>query len=343
MSTTTLTSWALLIWKALQNSGYDPRELFLDVGLNPKLLGDSNARYRAAKLDTLWQKSLQLTGDPCFGIEVGKLWSPTTFHALGFAWLASSSLADALRRFARYSRVIDDSLVTRLSKTGHYYELSLFSNDPGGIPHFAILDAAVVVAVKMCRMLCGPQFAPASVRLVCASTPTMLPLAAYTRCSVHYQSVNDGVDGSIFIEFDAAEAEAPLPTGNSALVDINETLALRYLNQMASGSTVDRVAGKLIELMPGGDVREQQVANALHISKRSLQRKLSSEGTTYNALLNHTRREMANNHLGNSHLSLSEIAYLLGFSEQSAFTRAFRRWHGVSPREYRKNLLRKSA
>lgn len=95
-TSTVLTSWALLIWKALLNHGIDAHTIFKKVGLDSSKLGDGNARYRLTDMCRLWDTAVEETNDPCFGLEVGKSWAPTTFHALGFAWLASYSLEDGL-------------------------------------------------------------------------------------------------------------------------------------------------------------------------------------------------------------------------------------------------------
>lgn len=341
MASTTLTSWALLLWKALHNAGQDPRRLFEELDLNPQLLGDGNARYPVEKMQQLWRNSVAATGDLCFGVEVGKLWSPTTFHALGFAWLASSSLVDALRRFVRYSALLNDSLIGQVDKDGAFYKFYLSSSEALLQPYSPAVDAAIVSFTKMCRLLMGEDFAPREINVYLPPTSSVVPLEAYVRCNIKYQTPTN--DKILCIIIDADVAEKHLPTGNSALVAANEALALDYLKQLKKGSVTNQVIATLATMLPSGQISEQDVADDLNMSLRTLQRKLNEEGTNFKTLLNQTRQDMSKDLMGNSHLSLSEISYLLGFSEQANFTRAFRRWHDQSPSEYRKNLLKKIA
>ncbi len=337
MAVTTLTSWALLIWRALQDSGCDARQLFVAAGLDPSLLGDGDARYKVANMQDLWRQSVVESNNPAFGIEVGKGWNPTTFHALGFAWLASSSLGGALSRFARYSHVINDALISNFSCRGRSAELILSSAARNLTPQPAALDAAVVALVKMCRMLCGETFAPQSVEFIQTPLVSVVPLEAYLRCPVAHTVANER-EASMVIKFDAYDVEKALPTGNRALVQANEMVTIEYLNSLGKSSLTHRVCAKIYELLPGGEVTEAAVARSLNLSLRSLQRKLSEEATNYSQLLEKIRRDLAAYHLQNSHLSLSEVAFLLGFSEQANFSRAFRRWHNLSPSAYRRNL-----
>jgi AraC-like DNA-binding protein len=96
-----------------------------------------------------------------------------------------------------------------------------------------------------------------------------------------------------------------------------------------------RVKVALLEHLPSGHVSEEEIAQGLHLSLRTLQRKLRDEGTSYKELLDETRRELATEYIKNPHVSISEITYLLGFSEPSNFSRAFKRWTGSSPSAFR--------
>src|SRR5690606_29441295 len=133
-------------------------------------------------------------------------------------------------------------------------------------------------------------------------------------------------------------AERRLQSGNLAVADANERLASDYLLWLKRNDIVSAVKSKLQELLPSGTCTEARVADALHMNQRTMQRKLQAENSSFTSLLNSVRVEMAEHHLRNTQLSLTEISYLLGFSEQANFTRAFKRWKGVSPSDYRNQL-----
>ena len=113
---------------------------------------------------------------------------------------------------------------------------------------------------------------------------------------------------------------------------------MQYLEQMDRRDVVNRVRRHIIEGLAAGNLSKQDVANKMHMSPRNLQLKLAAEDTTFQDILDGTRRQLATGYMEQSHLAITEIAYLLGFSDASNFTRAFRRWFGMSPRDYRKNL-----
>ncbi|MGD8640542.1 MAG: AraC family transcriptional regulator [Gammaproteobacteria bacterium] len=335
-TSTTLTSWALLIWKALQAHGCDSYSIFKQVGLDPDKLGDGNARYRLEEMTKLWNAAVEATGDPCFGLEAGKRWAPTSFHALGFAWLASYMLKDALQRLVRYTRIVNNSLNAELEERGMNLHLTIESSEEAHDIHYAAVDATIAAIMVMCRMLCGEDFTPVEVRIAHAPSRCREPLERFVGAPVVY-----GADRGQIV-FDRMHAEKPLGTGNSELAQMNEELVIKYLVKLDRSSMVMQVKAQLLALLPEGAVSEETVAKQLNISLRSLQRKLRDERTNFSAIYDAMRREMAGTYIQDSQMSMTEIAYLLGFSDQANFTRAFRRWYGHAPSEARKNLQKVS-
>ena len=333
MASSTITSWALLIWQALQDSGHDARKVFSDAGANPAKLNDSNARYDVHTMYRLWQGALEISNDSCFGITVGKSWNPTTFHALGFAWLASASLKDGFERFVRYSRLINDSLQASLHQQGTDYHFALFSDEQQQNIHRIAIDAGNAAMVKMCRALLGDDFSPLRLEVDCPPSDASMALETYIGCGIDYDCTSN------VLIIDGPTAEQHLPGNNPELVQVNEEVVKRYISTINKTQILPRIQAALVEMLPSGKMSEQHMAAELNMSVRSLQRKLAQKGTSYNTLLNNVRQDLAKNMLHNSRLSLGEIAYLLGFSEQANFTRAFRRWYGTSPSAYRQAYL----
>jgi AraC-like DNA-binding protein len=111
---------------------------------------------------------------------------------------------------------------------------------------------------------------------------------------------------------------------------------IEYLAELDQDHITQKVKAIIIDHLPSGNVTDEGVARALHMSSRKLQRQLQSAGTTFNTLLNEIRQDLAKQYVRDQDISMTEIAFLLGFSESSAFSRAFKRWTGVSPSAYRK-------
>lgn len=129
-----------------------------------------------------------------------------------------------------------------------------------------------------------------------------------------------------------------LITSNPALARVNDEQVESYLASFEDISTSRDVVGKIVERLQDGPPNQKQVAEALNVSNRTLQRKLKDEGTSFIDLLQDTRLQLAEKYLSQPQRSIVEIAYLLGFSEPSTFSRAFKRWTGQAPADYRHSI-----
>ena len=329
MRGSSISSWALLVAKALEADGQDSEALFRLAGLDPTKLQDPDARYPVDGMCRLWRLAVQVTGDPYFGLKAAGFWHPTTMNALGYSWMASDSLRDALARMARYGRLVTTVAEMKLEEFDEHFAFRvrpLMARSE--VPNEAV-DAGLATFVSMCRMSYGDDFHP--LRVV-TQRPEFDDPTCYLEyfCAPVEFSAPDNV-----LYFSKESLEAHLPTANPRLARVNDRVITEYLAQFDKGSTVMRVRAKLIGLLSAGNVTQRDVADRLHMSLRSLQRKLSEENTRYKDLLDETRRELANQYLRQPRLSVSEVTYLLGFSEPSNFARAFKRWTGRTPSEFR--------
>lgn len=329
----TLTSWALLVWRELEARGLDANALFAEAGLNPGMLNDAVARYPVDKMHHLWRLAHQHTDDS-FGVATGNRWTPTTFHALGFAWLASTTLGEALYRFSRYGEIVNDGLSYTLRAEGLSYRFTVTARNNNALvdgPSIAA-DAGIAAILKMARLLMGEDFHPLEVGCPHPPNAAGLLLEQCTQCPVQY-----GGKG-IEVVFDRHDVERVQATGNPELSRLNEQVLSQHISKLSGHSIDAQVESALIQMLPSGQIQEKMIADKLHLSGRTLQRRLAEQGTSFNALLQETRKNLAGQYIRDHSLALSEIAYLLGFSEQSNFTRAFKRWFGSSPSRYRSEM-----
>jgi AraC-like DNA-binding protein len=335
MLPSTLSSVVLLITKALDAEGVDSNQVLIRAGLNPAHLTDPNARYSFPAVTHLWKTAAQMTGDPCFGFKAASFWHPTTLHALGYTWLASDSLGEALRRAARYVRIANSAMTAEFEETdsGYCFTMDLDKDWRGIKPADEAIDASIALVLDMCRHCYGADLDPT---LIEVSRPKISQCAnryeQLFNSPVHYSSNRNA------IYFNKADIKQRLPTANAELARTNEKIIVDYLARLDKNNITTQVKSKLLELLPSGNFTEDTIIQSLHLSQRTLQRKLKEEGTTFKELLDETRRELAKEYVNDTSLSFSEITYLLGFSEQSNFTRAFKRWQGQSPSVYREQI-----
>jgi AraC-like DNA-binding protein len=331
MEFSTITSWTRLIRDALDTYGIDGNGVYRQVGLDPAALDDANARYPVAAIRRLWKLAAELSGDSCFGLTAAEQWHPTSWHGLGYAWLASATLEEAFRRLVRYSGLISTSANIALEERGGVLRLTASTVPGAGLEDWPVLvDASAATIVHMCRVACGRDFDPDGVELPHEGRGCRRRRQEFFRAPILYGA------REIAILVNAGRARRPLPSANAELAHANERVIADYLAALGGGSTSVRVRRQLIDDLPSGDVTEEGVARALHMSRRTLQRKLGDEGTTYAAVLQDVRRELAESFIRDDSLTLSEITYLLGFSEVSSFSRSFKRWTGLPPTAYRR-------
>ena len=329
MDFSTITSWARMVWDGLNIHGVDADSLFKEVGLDPRLLTDSDGRYPVKKMVKLWSLAVDRTGDPCFGLTVGTQWHPTTWHALGYAWFASVTLEEALKRLARCSAMITTAGEFLLEERSADFKLTL-------LPHYlemprpaAVMDAVLTNIIIMCRVSYGDDFKPLGMLFSDSGDSCRRRRREFFRSPIEYGAVENGV------LFDKSSLRKPLPTANAELAHSSDRVIAEYLSRIGIGTTASSVKTILVDLLPSGEVTEESLAASLNLSQSTLQRRLKQEGTTYRAVLQEVRCDLAERMLEESSKTLNEISFLLGFGELSAFSRAFKRWTGMAPSAYR--------
>jgi len=327
---TTLGSVAALLARALRSRDRDPAPLFAaaDIDMQDALV--PGARIPTTRMQTLWGLAVEATGDPCLGLVAARHFQPAALHGLGFAWLASDTLHDALRRLIRYSRFINTAIDIRLVETEDAIELVFrVSRDDWPNFVFAAADLAIAAFLRMCQITAGSAVMPLCVNFQRPRPPCMKDFRNIFGSNIRYGAPDNRLC------FDKALVEAPLSMANPELARLNDQTVIDYLARCESASISMQVRSRIIELLPDGRPSQEAIADSLHLSLRSLQRKLQQENTSFTSLLNETQQQLALQYICDSQRSIGEITYLLGYSEPGSFTRAFRRWTGKSPLQFR--------
>jgi AraC-like DNA-binding protein len=327
MTATYLLSPQEILWKIIATYGHDPEAVFARVGLTHDMLLEQGARIPHRTLSQLWVEVEQVINDPCFGLRAAEFWHPSHFNALGYAWLASCTLHQALARLDRYIHILSQATDIRLVENAE--GLSLTLSDAMEQP--ARMDSAMAIVVTMCRLNFGPNLKPVAVRFIHPEPFCGEKYFAVFKCPVYFSAEHDE------LVLKKEDADKRLPGGNPHLAEINDRIIIRYLADLNQADITHRTQAAIIDLLPSGNISDEKIARELSLSVRSLQRKLQQRGTTFRQLLDQTREDLARQYVRGNKLDLTEIAFLLGFSEHSAFSRAFKRWTGQPPRDFRKS------
>ena len=324
-----LTSWTRTILLALEDRGIEPAALVERSGLDAAAFDDPDARFPIDATAKLWSEAVEATGDPAFGLTASRFVNQTTFHALGYAIMASSTLREAVERHVRYAYLVSDAAVCRLDEADGIARVAFDIPEDRPQPAHEAMDGMICLVARSFRALTGGRLAPVEVVLRRPDPGA----CAHVWPKVFRAPVRFGGETNA-LAYPSAELDQRLPAGNAELARMNEEVVARYLARLEQEYVATRVRALLTERLSSGEPTQQGVARELGISQRSLQRRLADEGTSYKELLSETRKDLALAYLRDGLTSITEVTFLLGFADTSSFSRAFRRWTGESPRDY---------
>jgi AraC-like DNA-binding protein len=318
--------------------GVDTLAALREAGIEPELLDDPEARVAIEREEVLWDELARRSGDPCFGLHAQLHIPAGAIDVVDYEVRASATLGDALENLVRHNRLIHDLAEFELrSESGTTRIVQRFRGDPRG-PSWQVADYSAGGLVIVMRQLVGEVFTPREVRIAHAHPDDLAPYVRLFGIEPVFGSATTE------IAFDSVLLTRPVVTADPRLHDVlrrhAETLLERLLGE--GPLLADDLAGQVRELVARalcrGDVRIETIAAQLAIGPRTLQRRLADAGTSHQRLLDALREEMAADLLREKRASIAEVARLLGYSEASAFHRAFKRWHGETPSEFRRRL-----
>ncbi|SPD68375.1 AraC family transcriptional regulator (plasmid) [Cupriavidus taiwanensis] len=327
---TTIGGYCTAIAKTLDASGVDSERIFRSVGVQPQMVNAPMVRLPVATLTRLYRASVEATNNPYFGLSVARHIHISNLHALGYALAASSTLLDFCRRLERHFRLVSQAATLRVIETGD--TIALHATDFNIEISGETEDAFVGFLVLTMRMLYKAGFNPLSVEF---HRPMPRegdePYRAFMRAPVSFSNQ------ATTLTFDRHELMQPLGGACPELAQVNDNIANQYLARLDKDDVVTGVTQKIIELLPSGDCSREKVAEALCMSPATLQVRLAKRGTNFLQLMDDTRRELACNYVQQQTRSVTEITFLLGFTSTSNFARAFKRWTGISPTQFRED------
>lgn len=329
---TTAAIWVKGIVEMLGEEGLDTRALLATAEIDPRELEDSGARVATEKISRLWELAAERSGNPAIGLARHHIARPAAFDVVGYAMMSCNNLRAAFERLIRYLLILSDALTMTMSeeRAGCRVTFVLLGGERP-VPRQRI-EFIFITVISFCRWITGRDVGPLAVDLPYPTPKDPAPYRAAFRCPVSFDA-----SGASML-FANADLSTPLPTSNPLLADLHERFAGEYLAHFDHAQTSYRAREVIIRRLPDGEPRRDQVASALRMSERTLQRRLEEEATSFVELLDDTRRELAEQYLGRLNLSLGQAAYLLGFADQSSFFRACRRWFAASPGRYRSQL-----
>jgi AraC-like DNA-binding protein len=309
--------------------GLDPRQLLGEYGLTPASLDDPYARVPHALAARLWEEIPARTGDGAFGIHAAERWHAQTLDAFDGALRHCESLGAIFQLLARYVRLLHEAGTIELTRQGDTVRITEHFAAPAVIPrHFGELIMAMWVLRS--RRAVGPAFALREVGFAHGAPPDLGEHRRVLGAPLRFGA------GSYSILVDARSLDAKVPGAEPMMGLVLQRHLHDELGRLPPPddflAAAEQAAREALR-DPALDI--SRMARRLHTSQRTLQRRLQLCGTSFQQLIEKARREQALQLLRDPRLALAEVAFMTGYSEMSTFHRAFRRWTGQTPGEYR--------
>lgn len=313
---------------AALRQGLDRQVLLKASGLDAGQLDNPDARVPFRTQQALWTAIQEQLESPHAGLAIGQALAPGQFSVFGYLLQSSPTLAAALQAVQRYQRLAGEGGELSLHAEGDCLWLVYRAVEP----EQAATRIRVLALMAFWQSLMAPllsNFHLLGARFMHAAPADSQAYHEVFACPLQFAAADYAIG------LPQALLEQPLAQANLPLQKLLREHAEALLARLPSESLSARVVSLLSAQLSQGEPDRSQLAQTLNLSERTLQRRLAEEGSSYQQLLNDSRRQLAERYLRDAQLPATEIALLLGYSEPSVFFRAFRQWTGLTPGEYR--------
>jgi len=313
--------------------GLPAAQLCTEAGIDVQALQQPHTRVDVDRVSLLWELAVTRHGKPALGLDRHLTARYGNVDLVGYALASGPDLLTGFRHLERHMAVVSDATTFTLQSDPRGYWLVL--NHIGAtrpIPRQRV-EYAVLTLLTLCNWLTRRELTPLAVEL---STPPLADDARHREAFGLPPRFGQPANRFLLAE---ADLRAPIPTHNPSLWALHERLVETELDQLGQTLASTRVRTEIARTLHLGEPRREDVAARLHLTDRTLQRRLQAESVSYQQLLDDTRCELARQYLANEKHSLADVSDLLGFADPSNLFRASKRWFSMPPGRYRSRLL----
>jgi AraC-like DNA-binding protein len=320
----------------LEEHGVSASAVLRRAGLSQGYIDQPRVLLKTEEVFAFWHAVGEVSTNPAIGLLLGTETKTERFHLTGLAALASESFGAAVEQMARYKQLTcPEEILQKKSDKEWSIQFRWLLSDEVEPP--VLIECAFAWMLSIARHGTGTRLSPLRVEFLepCAHSKT---IERHFGCPVVC-----GTPGNAIV-FRASDAQRPFVTRNAELLAM---LAPQFEEELkqdnADENFVERVRLAVQQKLTGRRPTIEDIADALHLSSRTLQRRLQDEGFSFQRVLEEARHQLARHYLNNPVLDLNEAAYLLGYEDGNSFVRAFRTWEGVPPARWRENQRAKAA
>lgn len=320
----------LAMVRAAEARSIETSDVLREAGVARDLLEDPDTRLPGSTVLAVWDRLRERCQDPALQLEAPAMLPFGAYRVIDYLVTSSATVGGGVERFARFFGLIAHGVALEVDRHGGAYRLGLAGAGGRPVPPVYV-DYTFAALIRRVRMRSRPGLAVQRVELRAPEPVRIEPYQELYRAPIHFGAPADR------LWFDPKEWDAPMDRSDEALVAVLEEHArilARHVPRPDAGFLGEVEKAIAARLPEGGSAAE--VARALHVSVRTLQRKLGEAGTSFRAVSESVRSQLALSYLADPRVSIAEVAFLLGFSDPSSFNRAFRRWAGESPGAWRR-------
>jgi AraC-like DNA-binding protein len=332
-STTISVSVTVLkqMFNYLDSLEVDTGAFLSSLGVDPAIQHSPDAYIPLETYLVIQDKAAEYTEDPYFGLHMGEFAEAGSWSILGYMMMNCKTLGEAFEKSTRYQRIIGNMI------EGNAYmdedKITIVLSTPPHAPEMSrhCFESTLSSTVRMMRNLAGVDLNPAEVTFTYPTPESIEEYERIFRCPVCFEQEHNSLTIDVAIIF------TPIKFANPDLLKHFENYAQEIIADMDRQSEHSRRVTKIIlSRLDDESLSIEKVADEMAVSVRTLQNRLKGEGVAFSELLTDVRERLAKKYLRENY-TVEDITYLLGFSEPSVFRKAFKRWSGATPREYRES------
>lgn len=317
-------------------SGISREVLLKKTGISPEILEKADARISLSKYHLLYKTAVELSKDPAFILKTAEQYEPERFGILDNMLKCCKNLYEANHQRERFYRLMATQYQISFIRNDNEFSILFIPEDQQS--YFPNSEEALSVEyIISYKKLTKKAIFPLEVHYTFPKPSYYEEYLRIFQCPVLFNQKQSRMI------FDLAVEDIPIPTYNSYLHSFltqHASEKLEKLNALLDNTLSNKVSKIIMEEMSKGEVSIEKVAERMFSTRKNIYVKLKEEGTSFSELLQNIRKELAKSYLDQSDLSITDIAYILGYSESSTFYRAFKKWYNQTPKDYRATLNR---
>jgi AraC-like DNA-binding protein len=319
------------VFQDLRNRDLDTAAALREAGLTKLALADADGWIPFVKHSALLDGAANLTSDDCYGARIATKLDIRDSGAVAYIGLASKTLEDALRNLERYSRVLSEAVQIRLSFGDGTATLEGVADHDLLVGCGQAIEFGISLLLSYYRFCTRRRITPLEVRFVHRRKTGVFELRQILGCPVRFGCAR--VEETLKRE----DLAIPLPSSDDKLLALVKKHAEMVLSARGTNQPdlLQHLERRIVELLPKGQARAKVLAGEIGVSERTFHRRLEEMGTSFTDLVDRLRHELAMRYVEDRNVRLGDVAFLLGYGNQSSFSTAFRRWTGTAPRQAR--------